>query len=265
MGRIGLVAGGGKLPLEFIRAVKRKGGTVVVFAIQGQASPELEREADRIYWMNVGQYRKFAFLLIRNGIRELALLGKIEKNVLYSGIYDREARIALEKLKDKKDYSILGEITRHLNKICVKVMDPAEYLSHLFPASGVLTECRADERMERDIEFGYKTAKKMAEMDIGQTIIIKDGAVVAVEAMEGTDAAVSRAGAIAGKGCVMVKVSRPDQDMRWDVPVVGPETVQKLCENGFSALAIESGKMFVVDKEKMKSLADSAGLVIKVI
>lgn len=265
MKKIGLIAGGGELPLEFVRAVKKSGAKVIVFAIRAVASPELEKQADKIYWMNVGQYRKFAFLLITNGIHDLALLGKIDKNVIYEGSYDKEARNALDKLKDKKDYSILGEITRHLGKICVKVIDPSPYLAHLLPEKGVLTQNLPDERIESDIRLGYDMAKKITDLDIGQTIIVKGGTVVAVEAMEGTDAVITRAGKIAGEGCVMVKVARPKQDMRWDVPVVGPQTVQKLCENRFSALAIENSKMFIVDKEKMKELADSANLVIKVI
>ncbi len=266
MKKVGLIAGGGTLPLEFVRSARRLGVAVVVFAIQDMASPRLEEEADKVYRLNVGQYKKFAFLLLKERIRRLALLGKVDKDVIYrSGTYDEEARNAMKELRDKKDYSILEEITRHLGRFGVEVIDGTRYLSHLLPEKGVLSRTLPDERVEQDIAFGYEAARKLAGMDIGQTVVIKDKTVVAVEAMEGTDRTIARAGSVAGSGCVMVKVSRPDQDMRWDVPTVGPDTVAALAKGAFSALAIESGRMFLLEKEKLLQMADSAGIVVKAI
>ncbi|MFH1665327.1 MAG: UDP-2,3-diacylglucosamine diphosphatase LpxI [Candidatus Omnitrophota bacterium] len=264
MSKVGLIAGGGELPLEFTRAAKRRGERVVVFALLGMASPKLEEEAYKVYWLNIGQYRKFAFLLLKERVRRLALIGKVDKNVIYKeGPYDKEYTDALRGIGNKKDYSILEEVTRRLKKIGVEVIGGMEYLSDLMPGKGVLSRAMPDERIEGDMVFGFDIAKKLAGMDIGQTVVIKDKAVVAAEAMEGTDAAIERAGRIAGRGCVMVKVSRPEQDMRWDVPTVGPDTVSRLRENGFSALAIESGKMFLVDQKRSLEIADAAGIVVK--
>ena len=266
MAKIGLIAGAGVLPLEFIRSARERGDTVVVFALENMASQQLEKEADRVYRMNIGQYKKFGFLLLKERIRQLALIGKVKKNVIYEeGTYDEEARIVLKNMRNKKDYSILEEITRHLKRIGVEVIDGMRYLSHLLPDKGVLSRTAPDERVEEDIKIGYGIAKKLAGMDIGQTVVVKERAIVAVEAMEGTDAAITRAGEIAGKGCVMVKVSRPDQDLRWDIPTVGPDTMTGLSRNGFSALAIESGKMFLINKEELVKIADANGVAVKVI
>ncbi|RKY42370.1 MAG: hypothetical protein DRP85_02955 [Candidatus Makaraimicrobium thalassicum] len=266
MKKVGLIAGEGTLPMEFVRSARKSGDTVVVFALQGMASSQLEEEADKVYWLKIGQYRKFAFLLIKERIRRMALVGKVRKNVIYDdGTYDKEARASLKSLRNKEDYSILEEVTRHLGRFGVEVIDGMQYLSHLLPDKGILSRGTPDKRVEEDIRFGYDIARKLAGMDIGQTVVVKDKTVVAVEAMEGTDATIARAGDIAGQGCVMVKVSRPNQDLRWDVPTVGPDTMTGLSAGRFSALAIESGKMFLIDKEKLIKIADANDIVVKVL
>lgn len=266
MGRIGIVAGEGDITVECVRSARKMGEKVIVFALEGAASKDLEKEADRVYWLKISQYKKFAFLLLKDRIRNLILLGKFDKNVIYDDVPKGEVvEDAFKKLKDNKDYSILEEITHHLKKLGVSVVDGTKYLSHLLPEKGLLSSTLPDERIKGDIAFGFDIAKKLAGMDIGQTTIIKGKSVVAVEAMEGTDRTIERAGEVVGSGCVMIKVSRPRQDMRWDVPVIGPVTIEKLARNGFKALAFENRKMFLMDKEKVKSLADSAGMVVQVV
>jgi len=266
MGKVGLIAGAGTLPLEFVRSAKESGDQVIVFALNGMASPQLEKEADKVYWLNIGQIAKFAFLMAKERIRKLALLGKVEKKIIYEkGEHDEEYRKGLKRMKNKKDYSILAEITKTLGKIGVEVIDGLSYLAPLMPQKGVLTRSTPDEQTEKDIKFGYDSAKKLAGMDIGQTVIVKESSIVAVEAMEGTDATIERASSIAGENCVMVKVSRPDQDFRWDIPAVGPDTMTRLVENKYKALAIEADRMFLIEREKVVEMADSAGIVIVVI
>jgi len=261
-----LLAGEGLLPLEFVRSVKIKGEEVVVFALKGMALPEIEKEADKVYWLEFGQFARLVFFLLKDRVKKLTFLGKIKKEVIYNkGIYDAGSKTVLKKMKNKKDYSILRDVTEYLRKIGVEVIDPSPYLVHLFPSAGFIGTVRPDAELESNIAFGYETAKKVAGMDIGQTVIVKDSAVVAVEAMEGTDATIARGKDIAGEGCTMVKVSRPDQDMRWDIPTVGPATMQKLIENKYKALVIESGKLFVLDKETFSTMADQAGIVVKVV
>ncbi|MDP8259371.1 MAG: UDP-2,3-diacylglucosamine diphosphatase LpxI [Candidatus Aadella gelida] len=264
MKRIGLIAGGGELPLEFIDSAKKDGNKVIVFALNKMADKRVERHADKVYWMEIGHYKKFLFLLLKERIREIALIGKVDKSIIYEkGKYDKKGWKTIKDLDNKKDYSILAEITRHLGRFGIAVINPGKYLSHLIPEVGVLSRAMPDKRIEEDILFGYDMAKKLAGMDIGQTVIIKGKSVVAVEAMEGTDQTIKRAGEVAGAGCVMVKVSRPDQDMRWDVPTVGVETIKKMTEQRFSALAIESGKMFIVDRQELLWTADNSNMVVQ--
>lgn len=264
MAKVGLVAGKGKLPLEFVRSAREAGDSVVVFAINGMASPQLAEEADKIYWLNIGQFGKFIFLLIKEKIRQLAFVGKVDKSAMYDkAVHDDETTRTLESARDKKDYSILEVITRRLGRFGIEVIDGRRYLAGLLPEKGVLSRTTPDARVKEDISFGFDIAKKLAGLDIGQTIVIKDKSVVAVEAMEGTDATIERASSIAGAGCVMIKVSRPDQDMRWDVPTVGPDTMIRLSENKFSALVIENSKMFMVEKEKLVRMADDNNIVVE--
>jgi len=265
MKKIGLIAGGGSLPLEFIKQANARHEKVVVFALTGMADEKIERQADKIYWLKIGQYTKFAFLLVKERIRHLALLGKVEKKALFNEKYDIEAENTLKKLKTHEDYSILEEITRHLKKIGIEVIDGKEYLAHLMPEKGVLSIIRPDEKVSEDIAFGCSMAKQIAGLDIGQTVIVKDKTVVAVESIEGTDSAIKRAGTFAGRGCVMVKVSRPKQDTRWDVPTVGPDTMRLLAENAFSALAIESKKMFLIDQKETIDIANINKIVFQVL
>lgn len=267
MEKIGLIAGAGELPIEFIRSAKRRNCKVVVFALKDIALPEIEKEADKTYWMIMGQYRKFAFLLLKERLRQIALLGKVDKNLIYqkNKKQDKTYTSIVGKMKDKKDYSILDEVTKQLGRFGVSVIDSTQYLSHLLPDKGLLSRAFPDERVREDIKFGYETAKKIAAMDIGQTIIVKDRNVVSVEAMEGTDAAITRAAEIAGSGCVMVKVSRPNQDARWDVPTIGPETMRMLATNKFSAIALESGKTFLLAREELLRVADSSGIIVQIV
>jgi len=266
MEKIGLVAGEGMLPVEFVKAVRKRGEKSVVFAIKGMADRSLDAEADKVYWLDIGQYKMFALLLLKERVRNMALLGKVDKKVIYGkDNLGQEVTSAINGLKDRKDYSILEEITRHLARFGVKVLDTSVYLSHLIPEKGIMTETRPDGRIEEDILFGAEIAKKMADMDIGQAIVVKKKSVVAVEAMEGTNATIKRAREIVGDGCVLIKVSRSKQDLRWDVPVVGTETMELLAENAFSALALESGKMYLVDREKFLEKANQNNIVVKVI
>ncbi len=266
MEKIGLVAGAGSLPVEFVRSARAKGDKVVVYAIEGMASRELDNAADKTYWLNIGQFKKFIFLLIKERIRKLALLGKVDKGVIYDKkIHDEEASSVLSNVENKKDYSILEEITRRLKILGIEVIKGTDYLAHLLPEKGVMGQILPDDRIRDDIEFGVKAAKRLADMDIGQTIVVKDKTIVAVEAMEGTNATIRRAREIAGDGCTMIKVSRIKQDMRWDIPTVGPETITLLGENNFGALAIESGNMFVIDKERFLQKANESNIVVEAV
>ncbi len=266
MSKLGIIAGEGSLPIEFAKNAQKAGRDIVVFALKDVASKELENAADKVHWLNVGQYAKFAFLLLKHRVKEVALLGKVPKQLVYkSDDYEDVAKKALSKLDDNKDYSLLEEITKHLARFGVEVIDPRAYLESIIPKKGVLTSLKASEELKADIDFGKKVARELAGLDIGQTAVVKKLAVVSLEAMEGTDEVIKRSGRVAGDGCVMVKLSRPDQDMRWDIPVIGERTIKNLIEAGFSALVIESDKMFFIDKDELAVVAEQNGLYIEAV
>lgn len=265
MGNIGLIAGEGQLPIEFLRAARAKGEKIVVFAIKGMADASIDKEADKVYWIDVREYGKSVFIVMKERLKHLVFLGKIKKKAIYEENFDNEGKKALKGLLNKKDTSFFKEAERRLKMMGIDVLSAADHLSHLLPEKGILTQKQADEKTNADMAFGYETAKTLAGMDVGQTVIVKEGNIVAVEAMEGTDATIARGREIAGDGCIMVKVARPVQDMRWDVPTVGPDTMTKLMENGYSAIAIEAGRMYLVEKERFLKMADAAGIVVKVI
>ncbi len=263
MGKIGLIAGGGFLPIEFVRAVKNKGDEVIVFAIKDMASPEIEKEASKVYWIKFGQFAKILFLLIKEHIKHIALLGKIKKARMYTNEFDKKSKHILKKAEDGNDYSILKGVTKYLGKVGIVVIEPTEYLSHLIPERGVMGRNIPEDGIKEDMVFGYDMAKVLAGVDIGQAVAVKGKTIVAVEALEGTDDVIKRANKLAGAGCVLVKVSRPDQDMRWDIPVVGPTTMAELVKNGFRAVAIESGKMFIVKQDEFVKLAEENDIAVE--
>ena len=266
MERIGLVAGGGALPVIFAKEARKKKAKVIGFAIRNVASPELEKVCDKIHWLGINQIKKFAFLLLVERIKKIALLGTVEKAIIYGSVKnDKEAGKIIKETNDKNDYSILSRITAEFEKKGVEVISGIEYLSDLLPSKGVLTEKSPSEKEYDDIDFGFKMAKELARADVGQTVVVKDRAVVTVEGMEGTDRTIERAGKLCGEGFVVTKVSRPDQDMRWDVPTVGLHTMTVLAENSFSALAIESDRTFLLDREKFVEMAEKSNIAVKVL
>lgn len=266
MERIGLVAGGGALPVIFAKEARKKKAKVIGFAIRNVASPELEKVCDKIHWLGINQIKKFAFLLLVERIKKIALLGTVEKAIIYGSVKnDKEAGKIIKETNDKNDYSILSRITAEFEKKGVEVISGIEYLSDLLPSKGVLTEKSPSEKEYDDIDFGFKMAKELARADVGQTVVVKDRAVVTVEGMEGTDRTIERAGKLCGEGFVVTKVSRPDQDMRWDVPVVGPTTIKMMAAYRGKVLAMEAKKMFLVEKENCVQLADNNDISIVVV
>lgn len=264
MDKISLAAGGGELPLEFVKSAKAKGLKVVVFAVEDVASPLLEKEADKVYWLKFGELSKVIFALLKERVRTMAILGKITRDVIYNkSEYDSASKDMFSKMNNKRDYSIMEGVTKKLAIAGIKVIDPSEYLSHLYPAKGTLGNITPSAQDEIDMKWGFDIAKHMAGKDIGQTVIVKEGTVIAIEAIEGTNAVIERAGKLAGAGCIMVKVSRPDQDMRWDVPTIGYDTIKKLVDNKFKGIALESGRMYFMQRDESLKLSNDNNLVIK--
>jgi len=267
MERIGLIAGSGELPVIFAREARKKGTRVIGFAIKEMADLEFDSACDRVHRLGIGQVKKFFFLLLIERIKKVVMLGKVDKSVIYDSKIkmDKKAAEFLNTRKGKSDYGLLDGITAEFEKVGIRVVSGLEYLSELLPSKGVLTKRKPVERENEDIAYGFGIAKEIARMDVGQTVIVKDKAVIAVEAMDGTDRVIERAGRLSGGGFSVIKVSRPNQDMRWDVPVVGPDTVNLIAKNKGNALAIEEKKMFLIHKESCLELADSNNISLVVL
>lgn len=267
MGKIGLVAGHGKLPLYYARAAKAKGETLIGFGIKGLTDDALASCVDKMHWLAWGNLQKAILLAVMDGVRNVVLLGKIDKSLAFGRdeAMDEDAKKVLSGRGGKKDYGILKEVEGLLRKIGISVIDPTPYLGELIPRPGTLTRRAPDEKEWADINYGKDLARSMAGFDVGQTVAVKDKTVIAVEAVEGTDETVRRAGALIDGGFVVVKMARPDQDMRFDVPLVGLDTVKALIAAKGKALALEAGKMFLTDREEIVGTADDNGIAIVVV
>lgn len=267
MARIGLIAGEGKLPMVFARAAKKRGDTVIAFGLKGVTDDTLACHVDKIHWLDWGSLKKGLLLLAVERIGQIVMLGKIKKELFFkdTGSMDDEAKRAIKKIGDKKDYSILNEITNLFSKIGIKVIDPTGYLTDLIPKKGVLTQSQPQESEWEDINYGRLIAKSLSGFDVGQAIVLKEKTVIAVEAMEGTDEAITRAGKLVKGGFVVVKVARPNQDMRFDVPLVGLDTLKAIAEAGGRVLALEADKTLLMDAEEVIKLANEKHISIAVI
>lgn len=267
MARIGLVAGEGKLPIVFARVAKTKGDTVIAFGLKGITSPDLEQHVDKMHWVPWGSLQKAALLLVTERIRKIIMLGKVKKDILFNSTEDLDdnAKKIFDKIKDKKDYAVLNGIKDFLKKFGVEVIDSTTYLKELIPSKGTLTRREPSKEEWDDINYGKDVAKAMSGFDIGQTIVVKEKTVIAVEAIEGTDDTIARSGRLVKGPFVAVKVARPDQDMRFDVPLVGLETVKTLADAGGKALALEADKTLLMDREDVVRLADEKDISIVII
>jgi len=268
MERIGLIAGSGNFPAVFAGEAKKKGTRVIAFCIKDITDPDFSKYVYRTHWVDAARFQiqKFLFLLMAERIKKIVMVGKVDKTLVFNRFRSNKGVDAVIKSsKDGRDYSLLEDITKRFEKIGIKVVDGMEYLKDLLPDRGVLTKRHPSDAEERDVEFGMRIAKEIARLDIGQTVTVKDKAIVTVEAMEGTDKAIARAFDLVGEDYSVVKVARPRQDMRWDVPLVGPETIEAMIEHKARVLAIEAKKMFLVEKDKAIARADLHNITVVVL
>jgi DUF1009 family protein len=267
MTKIGLVAGSGSLPAVFADKAKARGDTVVAFCLKGVTDGKLEGHVDKAHWFDWGDFKKAVLVLASERVKKIILLGKIKKDLIFKEErkLDGDAKKILKAAKDKRDYSILKSVSKTLAAFGVEILDSTTYMDDLIPSKGVLTRALPAAKELEDIEYGTRIAREMSGRDIGQAVVVKDRTVICVEGVEGTDAAIKRAGELTGGGFVVVKVARPDQDMRLDVPVVGSETMRTLIEAGGRCLAMEGSKMFLLDRPEVVRLADANNISVIVI
>jgi DUF1009 family protein len=264
MKKLGLIAGLGDLPMSIATDAKAQGYTVVAIALEPLADKSLQSSVDEIKWINVGKFGKILETLKKYGIKEAVMAGKVSKTLLYKSKItpDLKAVKLLFSLKDRKDDSILLAFTKELEKEGIKLLDITRFTFSMLTPEGILTKEKPTDEEWKDIKFGWKIAKEIGGLDIGQTVVVKNQAVMAVEAIEGTDEAIKRGGLLAGKGAVIIKVSKPNQDMRFDVPVVGLNTVKTMAEVSARVLCIESRKSIILNKEKIIKESNKAGIAI---
>ncbi len=264
MEKIGLIAGNRKFPLLFCAAAKKRAYHIVAVAIKGDTSPALKKLVDKIYWLRLGEFTRLFEIFKKEGVTKVVMAGQISPHRLFSKEVSKNKAIQdiLSSIRDKKADTIFGAIAQKLKDSGIELADSTIFMEEFLPAKGTLARREPDFAEWEDIHFGLRLAKEIAYLDIGQSVAVKHKAVVAVEALEGTDNLIRRAGKIAGKGAVMVKVSKPKQDMRFDIPVIGLTTVKNLIKAGVCCLAIEADKTLFIDKEASIRLADKKGLAI---
>jgi len=264
MEKIGLIAGNRKFPFLFSEGARQAKHFVVAIAIKGDTSPRLARHVDKIYWIKLADLKKMIQILKDEGISKVAMAGQINPRRLFSKelLRSKEINEILAQIKDKKADTIFGAIAEKLKEQGLELVDSTAFLKNHLISKGTLTRRAPSFDEWEDIYFGYDIAKVISYADIGQTVAVKNKAVVAVEALEGTDNLIRRAAGIARGGGVIVKVSKPNQDMRFDIPVVGLLTVRNLARAKLSSLAVEADKTLFIDKEESVRLADKKGISI---
>ncbi len=263
MEKIGLIAGNGKLPIVFAQVLAQKNLKVTAVAHRGETLDSLEKYVDRIFWIDVGQLQRLIEIFKKEQISNVIMVGGVTKASMFSGIKpDAKATSLLSKLAHKKDDLLLRSFAKVLEKEGINVQSSTRYLPSILAQKGVLTKGVPTKDQYKDIRFGWDIAKGIGKLDIGQTVVVKDQVILAVEAIEGTDETIKRGGRLGNGQVVVVKVSKPHQDMRFDIPVVGMETIHSLKEVRGSVLAIEAGNTIIMEKEEMVRFADQEGISI---
>jgi DUF1009 family protein len=262
--RYGLIAGNGKFPFLVLEAARSQGIDMVVAAIKEETFPEIEQHASRVHWMSLGQLGKLIKTFKSEGVNQAVMAGQVKHKQIFSGIVpDFKMLQLLASLATKNTDSLIGAVAKLLEQEGIHLMDSTLFLRPLLPEPGVVTRRVPTDDEKRDLDYGYKIARELGRLDLGQSVAVCDGACVALEAMEGTDAIVERAASLVnGRTLRIVKLAKPNQDLRFDVPVIGPATVRLMARLNASALAIEARKTLMIDRDELIRAADEAGIAI---
>jgi DUF1009 family protein len=265
--RIGIIAGNGRFPFLALHGARDLGHDVIVVAVKEEAFPDLEEEARRagaaFHWVSLGQLGKCIKLLKTAGVTRAVMAGQVRHVKIFSAIVpDFTLLSVLRRLKSRNTDALISAVADVMRDDGIELLDSTAFLAPLLAREGVLGSRRPTEEEQADFDFGYRMADAIASLDIGQTIAVRHKAVVAVEAMEGTDEVIARAGTLAGPGVRIVKVAKPGQDMRFDVPVIGLATIQAMRAAGATALSIDAGKTLVLDGERVFASANEASIAI---
>jgi UDP-2,3-diacylglucosamine hydrolase len=255
--KLGLIAGNGKFPFLVLEGAKRAGASVAVAAIREETDPTIETLADRLTWVGIGQLGKMLRFFKEEGVDKAIMAGQVKHVQIFSGaLPDVRMLKMLLRLPRRNTDALIGAVANELASEGIELIDSTFFLKDQLPQPGTLTKRAPDERERTDVEYGLEIARGIAGMDLGQTIVVRDRACVAIEAMEGTDAVIRRAGDLVRGRLTVVKIAKPDQDMRFDVPVVGVPTIDSMKESGATCLCLTAGKTLMFDRDAMVKVAD---------
>lgn len=262
--RYGLIAGGGRFPLLILSAAKKQGHEMVAVAVKEETLPEIEHLAEHCHWISLGELSKLIKIFKEENISEVIMAGRVQHARIYSSIRpDWKLLILLKSLRRKNTNSLIGAVASVLAEEGIQLLDSTEFLAPHMAVEGPNTDRELTENERGDVDYGREIAQSLAMYDIGQSVVICERACVAVEAMEGTDAVILRAGGFSnGRRLTVVKVAKPNQDMRFDVPVVGPTTIAKMKRVSATALAVEAGKTLLIDRDALLVAAKEADIAV---
>ena len=266
--RLGLIAGNGRFPFLVLEAARAQGHAVTVIAAREETFPDIEGLAARVgaalHWISLGQLGTCLRVFEEAGVTHAIMAGQVKHTKIFSGgiVPDLTFLSVLRRVRSMSTDGVIGAVADLFKERGIELIDSTALLAPLLAGAGVLTERPPSDQERADFAFGYPIADGLAGLDVGQTIVVKGRAVVAVEAMEGTDAVIARAGALAGAGTVVVKVAKPNQDMRFDVPVVGVATIAAMAAAGATALSIDAGKTLLMDGAEIFGAANAAGICV---
>lgn len=260
---LGIIAGNGVYPMLVARSARAAGvEKIVAAAFTGETDPKLAEMVDEIQWMRVGQLGHLINFLNRAGLRDAIMAGQIAPRNLFDLRPDWKALLLLAKLKRRNAESIFSAIAEELARAGINILPAISFLDEFLATSGLIAGPKLTRREEADVTFGFEIAKEISRLDIGQTVVVKNGTVLAVEGFEGTNETIKRGGALSRKGAVMVKVSKPNQDVRFDVPVIGVETVRIAAQARVRVLAVEAGRTLLVEKDELIGIASGSNVSI---
>ena len=255
--KLGLIAGNGSFPFLVLEGAHKAGVQVAVAAIREETDQKIEDVADNLTWVGVGQLGKMLRFFKKEGVEKAIMAGQVKHvQIFSSSIPDLRMVKMLLRLPRKNTDALIGAVADELASEGIELIDSTYFLQDHFPQKGTLTRRQPDERERGDIEYGLEVAHEIARLDLGQTIVVRDRACVAIEAMEGTDATIRRAGELVRRRLTVVKIAKPDQDMRFDVPVVGLSTIQTMIDSGATCLCLTAGKTLMFEPEEMLTLAN---------
>lgn len=264
MEKLGLLAGAGKLPVECARAAKQLGYEVYAVGLVPESDPQIIEFAKDYQKISVGHLDGILHYLKSHNLNKVTMIGKVTKELLFSGKIqpDRKMLELIMSLPDRSDNTIMMMFIRELAKAGLQTFDQTMLIRRLIPRRGTITNREPSAEERQDMDFGFRIAKELGRLDVGQTVVVKNRAVMALEAIEGTDECIRRGGKLANGGAAVTKVSKPNQDNRFDVPTVGKRTVEVMAEVGATALAIEADKTLLVDRAGTVEFADEKGITI---